>query len=210
MKPRFCPMRLVLISLAGVLLSGCLLKTATVPARHFVLAPIPARDSTPAPKGPAAVEIGFVKMPAYLLRDSLAVRNGSNEIEYLENALWAERLDQCFQRTLAADLRQSLSSGNIRFAEMDRNQEIVRIFIDVHQFDVDTKGHGTLVAQWRITAADGNESLASGFTTLDRTGVSPRGNPETIARTMSELTAEFSHELTRSLSSSAKVTAVSP
>ncbi len=202
-------MRLAFVLLSAVLLSGCLLKTATVPARHFVLAPIPPDESGPAPKEHASVEIGFVKMPAYLLRDSIAVRNGPNEIEYLENALWAERLDQSFQRALMADLSGSLPE-TIHFADSERNRQTVKIFIDVLRFDVDTKGRGTLVAQWRIAAPDGARSLTSGYTSLDRTGVSPRGNPAAIARTMSELTAEFSNELTRSLKGSAKAGAILP
>ena len=209
MKPGFCALRLVITSFSGVLLTGCLLKTATVPARHFVLAPIPPDGSGPAPKEHASVEIGFVKMPAYLLRDSIAVRNGLNEIEYLENALWAERLDQSFQRALMADLSGSLPE-TIHFADSERNRQTVKIFIDVLRFDVDTKGRGTLVAQWRIAAPDGARSLTSGYTSLDRTGVSPRGNPAAIARTMSELTAEFSNELTRSLKGSAKAGAILP
>ena len=200
---------LVLASLSAVLLSGCLLKTATVSPRHFVLAPIPADESSPAPKEHFSVEIGFVKMPAYLLRDSIAVRNGANEIEYLENALWAERLDQSFQRALMADLYGSLPE-TIHFADSERNRQIVKIFINVRRFDVDTKGRGTLVAQWRIAASDGAQSLTSGYTSLERTGVSPRGNPAAIARTMSELTADFSSELTRSLSGSARTAAGSP
>jgi hypothetical protein len=120
-------------------------------------------------------------MPAYLLRDSIAVRNGANEIEYLENALWAERLDQSFQRALMADLNGSPPSDTIHFAETDRKKEIVRIFINVQQFDVDTEGHGTLIAQWRIAASDRNESLRSGQASLARTGVFSRRDPATIA-----------------------------
>jgi uncharacterized lipoprotein YmbA len=209
MNPGFYLWRLVFTLLSSVLLTGCLLKTATVPARHFVLAPIPAEESSPAPKEHASVEVGFVKMPAYLLRDSIAVRKGANEIEYLENALWAERLDQCFQQTLAADLWRSLSSDSIRFVETDRKKEILRIFITVQQFDVDTNGQGTLVARWRIATSDGNE-VTSGHTSLARTGHPPRGEPAVIARTMSELTAEFSFELARSLSGMAGAGTVPP
>jgi len=209
MKSGFCALRLAFVLLSAVLLSGCLLKTATVPARHFVLAPIPPDESDPAPKEHAPVEIGFVKMPAYLLRDSIAVRNGANEIEYLENALWAERLDQSFQRALMIDLYASLPE-TIHFADSERNRQTLKIFINVHRFDVDTKGRGTLMAQWRIAASDGARSLTNGYSSLDRTGVSPRGNPAAIARTMSELTADFSSELTRSLSGSARTAAVSP
>jgi uncharacterized lipoprotein YmbA len=209
MKTRICLLRLVFASLSGVLLSGCLLKTATVPARHFVLAPIPPDESGSAPKEHASVEIGFVKMPAYVLRDSMAVRNGANEIEYLENALWAERLDQSFQRALAADMYRSRSATN-HFPESERKWQRLRILVTVDQFDVDTNGRGTLVAQWRIAASDGNEPVTSGHTSLARTGGSPRGYPVAIAKTMSELTAEFSHELTRSLSGSPGTATVSP
>ena len=208
MRSGFSLFRLVSASLSVVLLTGCLLKTATVPARHFVLAPIQADESSPTPKEDFSVEIGFVKMPIYLLRDSIAVRNGANEIEYLENALWAERLDQSFQRALMADLYGSPPSDTIHSAETDRKKVIAKIFINVQQFDVDTEGHGTLIAQWRIAASDGNESL-SGQTSLARTGVFSRRDPAAIARTMSELTAEFSHELTRSLSGFAKAGAIS-
>ena len=206
MKPGFSTLRLVTAALSGVLLSGCLLKTATVQPHHFVLAPIPTGDSIPAP---CPVEIGLVKMPAYVLRDSIAVRNGANEIEYLENALWAERLDQSFQRTLAADMRRSRSATN-QFAESETKGQRLRILVTVDQFDVDTAGRGTLVAQWQIAASDGSESVTSGYTRLARTGGSPRGNPAAIARTMSELTADFSSELARSLSGAAKTAAVSP
>jgi uncharacterized lipoprotein YmbA len=139
-----------------------------------------------------AVEIGFVKMPSYLLRDSMAVRNGANEIEYLENALWAERLDHCFQRTLLANL-----SGSCRGSE--RNPKSARIFVEVDRFDVDISGHGKLVAQWRMAAFDGAGTLQTGHVSLSRTGVPPRGDPAAMARTMSELTAEFSHEVTSSI-----------
>ena len=209
MKSRLSLFCFLLASLCTVLLTGCLLKTANVPARHFVLAPIPPDESGPAPKEHASVEIGFVKMPAYLLRDSIAVRNGVNEIEYLENALWAERLDRSFQRVLAADLYRSRSATN-HFSESERKWQRVKILVTVDRFDVDTNGRGTLVAQWRIAASDANEPVTSGSTSLARTGGSPRGNPAAIARTMSELTADFRSELTRSLSGSVRTAAISP
>lgn len=206
MKPGLSALRLVSACLAGVLLSGCLLKTATVPPRHFVLAAVPTRE--PSPKH-FPVEIGLVKLPAYVLRDSIAVRNGANEIEYLENALWAERLDQSFQRALSADMYRSRSATN-QFAEPESKWQRLKVLVTVDQFDVDTAGRGTLVAQWRVAPSDGTESVTNGYTRLGRTGGSPRGNPAAIAQTMSELTADFSSELTRSLSGSAKTAAVSP
>src|SRR5262245_61185918 len=108
------------VTFAALFLTGCLLRTATVSPRHFVLAPMPANESNRAPNSHLSVEIGFVKMPAYLLRDSIAVRTGPNEIQYLEDSLWAERLDKSFQRALVANLSHAFPSAEIQPADFQR------------------------------------------------------------------------------------------
>jgi uncharacterized lipoprotein YmbA len=189
-------------ALVCLILSGCLFKPVTISTRHFTLAPIPAGEPRPvvsSAAGNLSVGIGFVKMPSYLLRNSMAVRNGANEIEYLENALWSERLDESFQRDLAANLADLLPSDRIYLTDWAHDQVTVVVYINVQQFDVDINGHGTLIAQWRITAPGGDVPLKSGRTRLDRTGASPRGKPEAIAETLSELAAQFSRDLAQSI-----------
>jgi hypothetical protein len=65
--------------------------------------------------------------------------------------------------------------------------------------DVDISGRGTLIAQWRITAPGSDVPLKSGRARLERTGVSPRGKPEVIAATLSDLVAQFSRDLAQSV-----------
>jgi len=182
-----------------LLFTGCLFKTGTVATRHFILSPVCTNELAQAPPEHLSVSIGLVKMPSYLLRNSMAVRNGANEIEYLETAQWGERLDQCFQRAVAANLSRLLSSDDIHVADWGRDHAETHVFINVQQFDVDNHGHGTLIAQWQIAEFDGNKSSRSGHIRLARAGVSPQGNPAAIARTMSDLTAQFSHELAQSI-----------
>ena len=146
MKSESCLPRLVLVAITGVLLTGCLLKPVTDSTRHFVLSPISTNEPAPTATEHLSVGIGLVKMPSYLLRNSMAVRNGGNEIEYIENARWAERLDQCFQRTLAANLSRLLPSDSVYVADWGRDQTQARVFINVQQFDVDNQGRGTLIA----------------------------------------------------------------
>jgi hypothetical protein len=153
---------------------------------------------------PLSVGIGLVKMPAYLMRNSMAVRNGANEIEYLEDALWAERLDRSLQQTLAINLSRLLASNRIYLTEWGHDQVRASVYVSVQQFDVDITGQGTLIAQWRINAPDDNTPLKSGQTRLVQTGSSPRGHPEAIAATLSELTAEFSRELAQAIRESSK------
>src|SRR5262249_30247477 len=161
-------------------LTGCMLRTATVSPRHFVLAPMPAESSGRAANTHLSVEIGFVKMPAYLLRDSIAVRTGPNEIQYLEDALWAERLDKSFQSALAPNLSHSFPSAEIQPADFQRREHSLdepvshhplhvggseppknmRIQVQVEQFDVDTTGQGQLIAEWRIINPDSNRVLS--------------------------------------------------
>lgn len=148
-----------------------------------------------------------MKMPSYLLRNSLAVRNGANEIEYLEDARWAERLDHCFQRTVAVNLSRWLPSDSVYLSDWGRDPVSVRVLINVEQFDVDTAGQGTLIAQWRLSAPDTDMPLKSGHARLVSRGASPRDNPEAIAMTLSNLAAEFSRELAQSIH---KFTAASP
>jgi len=186
---------IVFPSLLGMLASGCLMKTATVTTRHFVLSPITTNEPAQDPREHLSVGIGFVKMPPYLLANSMAVRNGPNEIQYLEDALWAERLDHCFERTLAANVSRLLQTDSVYLADWGHNEVMVKLFVNVQQFDVDTKGRGTLVADWRIAAPNRELLLKSGCARLEQSGAAPHGNPEVIATTLSHLAAEFSREL---------------
>jgi uncharacterized lipoprotein YmbA len=194
---------LLAFAIAGMLLTGCLSRPPTINARHFVLAPISTNESAPAAAKHLSVGIGFVKMPSYLLRKTIVVRNGANEIQYIEDAMWAERLDQSFQRTLAANLSWLLPSDSIYLSDWGRDQVRVRVFINVQQFDVDTDGRGTLIVQWQIASPDSDTPLKSGQTSLARIGASPRGNPKIIAATLSELAGEFGRELALSIRESA-------
>lgn len=204
MKSESCLLRLVFVAVTGMLLTGCLFKRATDSTRHFVLSPISTNEPAPTATRHMSVEIGFVKMPSYLLRNSIAVRNGNNEIEYIENARWAERLDQCFQRTLAVNLSRLLPSDSVYVADWGREQAQARVFINVQQFDVDTGGRGTLIAQWRITTPDGDKQLKSGQARLDQTSPAPHVIPDVIATTLSKLAAEFSRDLAPSIRESVK------
>jgi uncharacterized lipoprotein YmbA len=187
-----------------LLLTGCLLKKTTIPARHFVLSAMSTNENHSAPKEYLSVGIGFVRMPSYLLNNSIALRNNANEIDFLEDAVWAERLDQCFQRALAANLSRLLSSDSIYLSDWARDQVMVRLSINVHQFDVDTSGHGTLIAHWRITSSDRGTPLKSGQVQLERVGASPHGHPEIIAITLSDVLAEFSRDLAQAIRESIK------
>jgi uncharacterized lipoprotein YmbA len=204
MKFNLRPFLLFYMILAGIFLAGCAWRPMSITTRHFILTPITANDSTPLATDRLSVGIGTVKMPTYLLRDSLAVRSGTNEIEYFESASWAERLDHCFQQTLAANLSKLLNSDRIYTTDWAHDQVMVCLYVNVQQFDVDTSGCGTLVAQWRINTPDSDKPLKSRNTKLTQSGSSPRGHPEAVVATLNDLTDRFSREVAQAVVESTK------
>ncbi len=204
MKPNNSLHLLLTMSSLALLLGGCLTKPARVPIRHFVLVPLPASAHTPATGPRWSVEVGFVKMPVYLLRDSMFVRKSTAEIEYLEDALWAERLDQAFRHVLAENLSALLATNRVH-GSGPAGDWVVRVSVNVERFEVDTQGQGTLLASWRLTAAGADKPMKTGQARLTRPGPAPLGNPQAIATTLSALVEEFSRDLVRALSDSAEV-----
>jgi len=100
---------------------------------------------------------------------------------------------------LAANLGTLLPSDNIYLTDWAHDQVTVAVYINVQQFDVDTKGHGVLIANWHINGPGSDVLLKSSRARLERVGASPRGKPEAIAETLSLLVAQFSRDLAQSI-----------
>jgi uncharacterized protein len=190
----------VLALVLGTGLAGCgFLKPAQSTARYFVLTPASATVPAPVATNALAVGLGQVKLPAYLFETSLAIRKGTNEIEYLPSALWAERLDTGFQRVLAANLATLLPSDQIHLSAWQKDAVVAEVYVIIHQFDVDSTGQGVLVAQWRILSPGGEKTLKLGTTRLSRQGPSPDTGASGSVATLSELVADFSQQLAQPL-----------
>ena len=192
-------------------LTGCsFLKPAKSTARHFVLTPLPASGPATAASGSLAVGVGQVKLPAYLFDTSLAVRKGTNEIEYLPSALWAERLDTGFQRVLAANLAIVLPTDQVRLSAWQSEDVAAEVYVTIEQFDVDTSGRGVLVARWRILSPGGEKTLKAGESRLTRQGPPPDAGPSGAVATLSELVADLSRQLAQALKETTPASRDSP
>ena len=178
-------------------LTGCsFLKPAKSTAHYYVLTPVAATQSGPSS---LAVGLGQVKLPAYLFNTSFAVRQGTNEVEYLDSAIWAERLDAGFQRVLAADLANVLPTDQIRMSAWQRSDVAAELYVTIEQFDVDAGGRGVLVARWRILSPGGEKILKAGESRLTGNGASPAANPSGAVATLSDLVADLSRQLAEAL-----------
>jgi uncharacterized lipoprotein YmbA len=182
-------------------LTGCFgfLKPAQSTAHHFVLTPLPAAGRAAVTPGARALGVGQVKLPAYLIGTSLAVRKGTNEIEYLPSAVWAEPLDTGVQRILAANLAILLPTDQIRLSTWRSEDVAAEIYVVIDQLDADAEGRGVLVAWWRILSPGGEKLLKAGESRLAREGPSPAASPSGGIATLSELVADLSRQLAQAL-----------
>ena len=197
--------RLALALAFSVSLTGCFgfLKPAKPTARHFVLSALPAAAPAAMPGGAVAVGVGPVKMAAYLFNTSMAVRKGTNEIDYLPATFWAERLDIGFQRVLAANLATLLPTDQIRISAWQNADVSTEVHVAVEQFDVDGSGQATIVAWWRVLSPGGEKMLKAGECRLTRQGPAPQTDPSGAVATLSELAAELSRQVAQAVKATA-------
>jgi len=190
--------RIVGIGVLAIVLTGCLFKPAVVTARRFVLTPVQTKERA-VEATQFAVGLGRITLPDYLLKDSMAVRKGDNEIQYFENALWAERLDLSFQRTLAANLSAQLGENRVQLSSWQPGEVVLALRVAVERFDVDSQGQGTLIARWKIEAPESGRVLKSGESSFAKSGPVPYNDPASIPKTLSDLTAQFSEALAKAM-----------
>jgi uncharacterized lipoprotein YmbA len=189
-------------SAVSLCLAGCsFLKPSGVNPRSFVLNSLPATASSG--QAVTGVGVGPVKVPGYLYKNAIAVRHGANEVAYLEQAVWAERLDHGLQRVLAADLAALLPTDRIHLSVWRREDVNVEVFVTVEQFDVDRSGTGVLAAWWRLLPASHEKELQAGQFRGVRSGPAPESDPQGAAVTMSELATDLSREVAEAIKSAA-------
>lgn len=196
MKRSNYPQVILLMCSLSLLAGGCLFKSAPAQARHFILTPIsPPEHALAATSQAPAIDVGFVKMPSYLLRESMVIRKSASEYEVLDNAIWAEQLDEGFRRVLQDNMSSLLASDQGTLSATGRKEGTLRLSVEVEQFDVDTQGRGTLLAKWRISEPGAASPLKMDEAHLTRNGPAPRGDPQAVATTLSGLIGEFSRQV---------------
>ena len=178
----------LLLAAAGLSLTACLnLSPAKDTARYFLLAAATNPPPAVAAAHPFALGIGKVRVPAYLLRDTVAVRQLGPEIAYLPNALWAERLDNGLQRVLAGDLALRLGTDRVRLSAWAKEDVQFEIYVTVDRFEVSADGRGECSAWWRILSPASEVALSSGQFHQTAPGPRPAEDPGGAVATLSQL-----------------------
>lgn len=181
-------------------LSGCLnLDPQADPSRFYHLSATHEARTLQEEDG---LNVGLmrVNVPAYLKNRKIVVRLDSEEIRYSEIHRWSEDVESTISRALATDLVASNRIQRVSVVPWDENiTHDVEIKVHILQFDGSVDGNVILRALWDIRDPSTGNNLASGDTSINRSGWNGR-NYGRLASMMSDALASLSKDLSEAMS----------
>ena len=116
----------------------------------------------------ATIGIGPVRLPEYLDRRNIIVRNSRNEFELAELSQWAEPMADMFSRAVADNLSILLGTNRIiQFPWRSSMPVDYQLTIQVAQFDGILGEQVVLRAHWQVFTGDGKRLLDFGYSILE-------------------------------------------
>ena len=169
MKTQTHGIRRCTLLLAVLIAGGCsLLNPGPQPkTRFFMLSSLASSGKAVQPLATlpqVAIGIGPIRLPEYLDRRNIIVRNSRNEFELSEDSQWAEPMGDTFARVLADNL--SVLLGTYRITQFPWRSSMPvdhQLTIQVAQFDGVPGEQVVLRAQWQVFTGDGKKMLDSGY-----------------------------------------------
>lgn len=192
----FSPIRKVLVlALAGALLSGCGLSKTPV-TRFYVLNPLDpglCLDSDTDRKDPLSIEVASLRLPQYLERPQIVTRSSENQLELAEFHQWGGNLRKDMMRVLAKNLSQLLATPYISISPPPPPASPdFRVEVEVMKFERDPDGKVRLSAQWRLSSGKDRKPLTTQITDLASPTVQTGPGLEHTVSAMSMLSGELS------------------
>jgi hypothetical protein len=168
-KPHVARRCILLVAVAVLISSGCsLLNPGPQPKTHFyMLSSLSSSGKAVQPLATfpqVAIGIGPIRLPEYLDRRNIIVRNSRNEFELAEDSQWAEPVGDTVARVLADNL--SVLLGTYRITQFPWRSSMpvdYQLTIQVAQFDGILGEHAVLRAHWQVFTRDGKKLLDSGY-----------------------------------------------
>ncbi|MFH2091810.1 MAG: PqiC family protein [Pseudomonadota bacterium] len=162
--------RLLIFTLAGCFLLGCIATTPAVSTRFYVLTPVdPAAPSMREPDQafPLSIQIAALRLPQYLEKPQIVTRSGSNQLELAEYHQWGGNLRKNMIHVLAQNFSQLLATADICMAPFQpASPPVFIIELEVMQFEADAGGKARLWAQWRLFRGTDKKNLTTRITRL--------------------------------------------
>ena len=202
---RFTRFRLVgigiFLTIALMVLGGCLGKGTQDPTKFYLLQPIASSttlEQTAAEDGGFAIGVGPVRLREYLDRSQIVTRTGENEVNIGQFHNWAEPLRENFSAILANNLSILLDTDNIVLWPWGGRRVRVdhQVTVDVIRFDGVLGGEAVLIARWYIFNY-GEDQEAREITPKKSTYTAPMeaDTYEALVAAMSKTLEDFSKEV---------------
>jgi len=182
--------------LPTLLLAGCLnLKPKEDLTRYFVLSAPKVLAALPnLPAKEIGVGVGPVLIPTFY-KNTLAVRTHANELRYMENYHWSERLDRGVQRVVAFNLSRLLNSDTIIVNEWQRETVQYELQLGFILMECDESGEVVVESAWQIFKPGGEKPILAEVSRFEREGPSLRTHPESSVSLISEGLLSLSREI---------------
>ncbi len=188
-----------LIALASLLLAAC---GSSPPARHFSLSPtvpVATGDDTGAI---VAIGVGPIRIPEYLDRTQIVIRDAGQELLVDEFSRWAEPLTSAFHRVVAADVDNSVDGlAAVAFPWESAVRSVVdyRLLGEVTRFDADRSGRVVLEIQWGVVEIASDERVVRPHRARYESSAGSADDPALIASAMNDALADFSRDIARQM-----------
>ena len=154
-----------MLLLTVLISSGCsLFNPGPQPKTRFYMLSSPAASGKTvqplATLPQVAIGIGPIRLPEYLDRRNIIVRNSQSEFELAELAQWAEPLAETFARVIGDNLSILLGTNRIiQFPWRSSMPVDYQLTIQVAQFDGILGEQVVLRAHWQVFTGDGEKLL---------------------------------------------------
>jgi uncharacterized lipoprotein YmbA len=146
-------------------LTGCL--GSSRPSRFYTLSPVQIRAGPDSTATDATLAVGPVEIPAYVDRQQIVTRNGTNELVVAEFDRWGGSLDSEISGSLVATLRERLASQNVTVAPwrsviLSGASTSYRTAVSVSRFDGIPGQSVVLQGRWELIAQSGGKEESLG------------------------------------------------
>jgi uncharacterized protein len=197
-----------ILVLAVLIAGGCsLLNPGPQPkTRFYMLGSLAASGKAVQPLATlphVAIGIGPVRLPEYLDRRNIIVRNSRNEFDLTEDSQWAEPMGDTVSRVVADNLSALL--GTYRIAQFPWRSSMpvdYQLTVQVAQFDGMPGEKVVLRAQWQVFTGDGKKLLDSGYSVFGEKAEDT--SIEALVSAESRAAESFSREVAEAIARLAK------
>lgn len=191
---------------AAAILSSGLAACASSPVHYYTLQPpSEALHTTSVAPAPFLIDVLPVGIPAQLDQQLLVVRQADNGIAMLDSERWASSYGDEIRGALATQLTRQLGTTNVAGLPRSGETPVLRIRVQIRQFDIWPGKQFVLEADWSLAIAGhdkGEATSCHGYLT----GPAPSGYSQIVGvqqealQTLAARIAEDSRHLASSRS----------